>query len=168
MKKKLSKLTLNAGAFNSGIFFKTMATIDDLLEKWERYDVLSTVRQSIINTKEDLLEVQRLQMLEGKNSDGEEIGEYKSEKYALKKYEINPVPGLGVPDLRLTGEWQGELDVEVGSDTVTIKAPENEKTPRLIELFGLQILGLNQESSAVYSVQYLQPEFIKLATDALR
>lgn len=145
-----------------------MATIDELIDKWERYDVLSTVRQAIVNTKEQLLETQRLQMLEGLNAEGDKIGKYKNQKYAIKKFDLNPVPGLGTPDLRLTGQWQGEIDAEIGSDTVTIKAPENEKTPRLIELFGLRILGLNEESSIVYSVQYLKPEFIKLANDALR
>lgn len=126
------------------------------------------MRQAFVNTKEQLLEVQRLQMLEGLNADGDKIGKYKNPKYALRKNEMNPVPGLGVPDLNLTGQWQGELDVKIDADTIEIIAPDNDKTANLVSKFTARIIGLNEYSSKVYAQQYLKPEFIRLMKDALR
>lgn len=102
---------------------------------------------------------QRNQMHSGLNREGKPIGKYRSPAYAKKKNALNPIPGLGVPDLKLTGEFYKGIYSEVRGDKIIIDSTDG-KTPALANRFGEEIFGLNKESKAE-AVKEIKPVLIK-------
>lgn len=103
---------------------------------------------------------QRAQMMEGKNMEGDKIGRYRNPAYARLKNAMNPVPGLGFPDLKLTGEFHREIYTEIRGDKVIIDST-NEKTEALAKRFGEAIFGLNQDRKSELVKTELQPVFME-------
>ena len=89
-------------------------------------------------------------MHKGLNADGDPIGQYQSEIYAEMKHSMNPLPGFGVPDLKLTGAFYRATSVSVGSQTLKIDSSDSKST-ELQAKYGKEIFGLN----GVYKREYL-------------
>ena len=64
----------------------------------------------------------RKQMYAGIRTDGEKIKpDYHNSNYAKYKQAKNPIPGLGTPDLFLTGKFYKTLDTELVGMTMKVK-----------------------------------------------
>jgi hypothetical protein len=108
------------------------------------------ITSSLEQTKEQLANLNVEQMHKGLNAQGEPIGQYRNEVYAEMKHSMNPQPGFGVPDLRLTGAFYRATSVSVNSQSIVIDSSDS-KSADLQAKYGKEIFGLN----GVYKREYL-------------
>lgn len=132
-----------------------MATINSLLQKFQSLDTDEIINDSLVATTPEFEDAQRLQLTAGKTKTGEAIQPtYMSNKYAAAKNEMNTLPGLGVPDLKLTGSFYEGIDVEVGGDAFDIIS-KDEKGPQLENKYP-DIFGLGTDFKKDY-IEILSP-----------
>lgn len=136
----------------------------NLFEKYEQVQQLN-IEQSVIEGFESSLDdftiEQKKQLLAGYDGTGSLIGDkepYVNAQYAFEKYRLNPLPGLGNPDLNLTGDFQGPLDSKLQGDTVVIDSPDS-KTPELEAKYGT-IFGLAGDFRQSFIDESLRPNII--------
>lgn len=144
-----------------------MTTIGDIKRRFKALDINDQAQQAIDDTREPLIEKQKGQLLQGLNAKGNKIGKYRNNKYARVKNQMNPLPGLGTPDLKLTGAFHKGLFVDVRTDTYVIESGD-EKNDDLQDKYGTEILGLNKESRVEYVKEDLRPRFLKNVRKKLR
>lgn len=120
----------------------------------------------MIQTKDQLLNVQRDQMIHGISSQGDGIGLYRSEEYADKKYEQSPLAGYGNVDLRLTGDFYNAMKATPVEEGLAIYSTDK-KAKGLEEKYGASIYTLSKLYKPKYIV-VLQPVFIGNVVDSLR
>jgi hypothetical protein len=129
----------------------------DLLERLNRIDPNEVAAQAIESTKPELVNLQEDQMMQGLNAKGEKIGRYRSQAYARRKNQMNPLPGFGVPDLRLTGSFHRGLGAIVQENSTTLTSDDS-KADALAKKYG-DIFGLSPQKLAEYR-GVLQPKVV--------
>lgn len=144
-----------------------MATIDQLIKRAKSLKFREIIRESVEETRSEIVQAQRDQMLHGLKSDGKKIGKYKNPDYARKKYQMNQLAGMGNVDLKYTGEFQSEAFVDTRNDSVVFGSADNVpvdtgdgtmgKTDKLVEQYGGDIFGLSPSYAAEYSQNHLGP-----------
>ncbi|PHJ59272.1 hypothetical protein VF04_35005 [Nostoc linckia z7] len=92
---------------------------------------------------------QRDQMLHGKDKNGNPIGKYRSGVYAIDKYRLSSLAGLGFADLKLTGAFHRGIFLKVNGDSYGFDSTDS-KTGKLTTKYGDRIWGL----SAPYAAQW--------------
>ena len=122
------------------------------------------IRDVLLLRQEDILEAQRIQLLAGKDSGGEDIHPFYSEdlkpsgyfysvesagRYAAWKqdltYPYTVTRNPDAPNLYITGKFYKELGVEFGVDTlgiIDLTAYAN----RIMVKYGVNVFGLSNES----------------------
>ena len=122
------------------------------------------IRDVLLLRQEDILEAQRIQLLAGKDSGGEDIHPFYSEdlkpsgyfysvesagRYAAWKqdltYPYTVTRNPDAPNLYITGKFHKELGVEFGVDTlgiIDLTAYAN----RIMVKYGVNVFGLSNES----------------------
>ena len=81
-------------------------TIVSLAEKFNSLNTDKIINESLNETKDEFKSINKEQLRAGKTNTGKNIApKYRSKKYALAKNQMNPLPGLGNPDLHLTGAF---------------------------------------------------------------
>lgn len=125
----------------------------------------SLIREVLLLRQEDILEAQRIQLLAGKDSGGEDIHPFYSEdlkenggyfysvesagRYSAWKetlsypYTVDRNPDA--PNLYIDGTFYSELDVDFGTDTLGIIGT-TDKANRIIAKYGKDTFGLNYAS----------------------
>lgn len=134
-----------------------MATLNELTN---RLFALSSehnyfIPDAIVETKNELIEYQKSQMLHGLNAEGSKIGRYKNKDYARKKANMNPLAGYWQVDLRYRGEFHRNMDVKFFTNSFQVFS-RDEKYDMLTEKYGETIWGLNDEFARDYSATYLK------------
>ena len=145
-----------------GFFY--MATVNQLRSRLTALNVKDVSFRSVEETKEVITEIQRQQMFQGLNAEGKKIGRYRSNKYARVKNEMNPLPGLGIPDLKLTGAFYAKMETDVTPE-VFKSFSTDEKNAELTAKY--DPFGLNKESKSKYAGK-LRPVFIKNVKENLK
>jgi hypothetical protein len=114
---------------------------------------------SVAAVKEDYVSAQKSQLTEGLTSSGGTFRKYQSNAYARKKNAINPLPGLGNPDLKLTGAFYGGIVATVESGKLKIKSNDS-KALDLEAKYGKQkIYGLQPEEMLDFVQNKVRPSF---------
>ena len=126
-------------------------------------DVKQASYEAVVQTKEVITDLQKEQMYQGLNSEGKKIGRYRNNKYARAKFDMNPLPGLGIPDLKLTGAFYAGFKTEVTPE-IFITSSTDEKNADLTAKY--DPFGLDQESKTEYADK-LKPVFTKNVRDKL-
>lgn len=135
--------------------------INELISNTEKIDIIAMVDDAVHNTSTELVRLQRLQMLRGQNRKGFKIGVYKNKAYAIRKHLMNPLPGESFVDARLTGAFHAAIFAD-DRETYVVLDSSDEKTERLIEMYGEELFGLNDEHALEYSSEYLGPEITEI------
>lgn len=92
-----------------------MSVVLKQLQNSARIDPYVILAELVIKHSTKILEAQKEQLKSGRNADGKKITpKYASKSYGLAKNKMNSLPGLGTPDLFLTGELYRRLDLIVG------------------------------------------------------
>lgn len=134
-----------------------MTTVNSFKSRVQSLDIGLVAYQSVDETKDLITGIQRQQMFHGLNAKGEKIGRYRNSKYARVKNEMNPLPGVGIPDLKVTGAFYGGFKTVV-TPQVFITTSSDGKNAELTEKY--DPFGLNMESKSEYSKE-LKPIFVK-------
>lgn len=134
-----------------------MATIRGLYNRMKALDTDQVIEQSVAETADSYANLNAEQMHKGINSQGEQIGQYKSEAYAEMKNIQNPLPGFGVVDLRLTGDFYAGIKTTVSGEKVTTESSDP-KNDQLVEKYG-PVFGLSDRYRREYLNEGLRPVF---------
>ena len=98
----------NSIVIKQGKNFKSLNKIDLLTD-------------SVNNNDKTIIKSQQDQMFSGKDNANRKIKpKYKSEKYSEYKNKENPLPGKGIPDLKLSGDMYNSMFLEVSDNEYTI------------------------------------------------
>ena len=150
-----------------------MGILDDLLIRVKTVDggmrTGSLVREAVVNHPDDILDLQREQLFEGKRPDGEDIRPFYSEdlkpsgyfysvesagRYAAWKQSgiSYPYSARGrnpdAPNLYINGRFHDELGVEFTADTVGVVATTNYATT-IMAKYGMDTFGLSATNWSV-------------------
>lgn len=142
-----------------------MGILDDLLTRVRTVESGlkggSLVRDAIVNHGEDILDLQRQQLFEGKASSGEDLRPYYSEdikprgwfhsvesagRYAAWKDSVISYPysaqrNPDAPNLYVDGKFHSEIGVQFGTDAVEV-IPETNYAKTIMTKYGLRSFGL--------------------------
>ena len=144
-----------------------MSTVADLLDVVEKVNLKEVIDQSINDTKEDYIRLNTEQQLfKGLATDGRQLQPlYKSNSYAKKKNAMNPIPGFGVPDLKLTGSFYANQKLSVQGDEIMLDSDVNH-TQYLEKNYGAdKIFGLDDENQEEYNFGAFQNALTEKITD---
>lgn len=136
-----------------------MGTAAELLKDLQAVNVEQVAKDSITATLPDYTEANRRQMLEGKGKD-RNIGRYRNPQYAAFKSQLNPKPGRGNVDLKLTGSFQDKMKAVLTGSDIDVSSSDN-KESGLIEKYGGQIYGLNVKSQDEYNQESFLPQLFQ-------
>ena len=134
-----------------------------MIKRMNALNVQEVSFNSVVETKEIITEIQREQMFQGLNGQGKKIGRYRNNKYARAKNEMNPLPGLGIPDLKLTGAFYAGFKTDVTPETFSTSSIDK-KNAALTEKY--DPFGLDKESKSEYAGK-LRPVFVKNVKEKL-
>lgn len=141
-----------------------MSTINELRSRLTALNVKEVSYESVVETKELITEIQREQMFQGLNAEGKKIGRYRSNKYARAKNEMNPLPGLGIPDLKLTGAFYRGFETKVTPEIFSTSSTD-EKNDELTAKY--DPFGLDKDSKSEYT-EKLRPVLVKNVKEKLK
>lgn len=129
-----------------------MGTIRALLRGFQSIRLEQQIPKIIESDAELLANYNKDQLNRGLTSKGEEISPgYASPIYESEKNALNPLPGLGVPDLKLTGAFYGGFNVTAGYTGIFTFDSSDSKTPQLEAKYGKYIFGLTNENKKIYA-----------------
>lgn len=102
-------------------------------------------RRAIVENQEELLDLNIAQLESGKDSLGAFLDQYASDAYAkFKKFHGSQAP-LGIPDLKLEGDFHSGFILKAdGSEFIFTST--DEKKDRLVDKYGEDIFGLSEDS----------------------
>jgi spore cortex formation protein SpoVR/YcgB (stage V sporulation) len=143
-----------------------MTTPGDMLDALEELNLKEVVLEAIEDQKQEYLKLNLEQLYEGKGSDGDPIEpEYASFSYAQQKNYMNPTPGFGTPDLKVTGAFYEGMEIEVDEDELTEESPV-EYAQYLDENYGEnQIYGLTPDNHQEFVQEILQPLIVEKVSE---
>lgn len=132
-------------------------TISSLAENFRKLNTDKVIDESFRETTDSFEKLQKDQLKAGKTNKGDTIRpRYRSPKYARVKNEMNPLPGIGVPDLFLTGKFYSGIDAEPGRDVIDIISKDS-KGPELENKYP-NIFGLGTNFKKQYLEEDLRPK----------
>ena len=136
-------------------------TIIQKLENFKalKRDLRVIAMDSLVDTQDEYLDMQRDQMTRGINSDGGEIGMYRSQAYQYMKERMNPLAG-GTVDLKLTGDFQAELTLRRMSNKEYSIYSQDVKAPMLKKKYGEIIYFLSHAWMEQYRANSWKPNFM--------
>lgn len=136
-----------------------MTTINKIRNRIASLDIADEAATAIDQSRNVIINEQKDQLLHGLRADGTKIGKYKNRAYALKKAAMNPLPGVGFMDWKLTGELHSDIFIDVRPETFVIDSVDS-KTGGLIDRFG-DPFGLTLESRKTVINTRLRLDFVR-------
>jgi hypothetical protein len=122
-----------------------MATIREVLNNVKSFNLTTAAMDVVSENKEKLIAIQNKRLTtKGHGSDDNKLRPYKNKRYAIYKHEMNPLPGLGVPDLKLRGDYLNASYVNVLGNGAFEMGSNDWKEAKLRDMFGPN-LGLSDK-----------------------
>ena len=137
-----------------------MATIHEKLRLIKTVDIAKIALAIVAETKDEVIDKNRAQLLDGVDKTGKKLKTYRSPAYAKKKHERNPFPGYGIADLYNTGAFQDGFKLKILTKNSFDIFSSDSKSSDLIKKYGANIFGLNTESKKEYSKETMQPKLV--------
>lgn len=127
-----------------------MGTIKKIQTQVRRLDLRSQMPVLIEQTANEIEELNKAQLYQrGEDSTGTKLDPYRSTIYGEFKHRMNPSPGLGTPDLFLTGAFYRGFFVRVTPTTFGVDSRDS-KSSDLKRKYGETIFGLTRASKRDY------------------
>lgn len=143
-----------------------MRTIANFLQAVNDQDLPFLAVNSMADTAPEYIKEQKDQLYSGFDSKGQRLLSYRSSIYAKKKNEMNSIPGLGNPDLKLTGAFYNSMRADIDNDGLMVYATDD-KTSMLDKKYGNDIYTLGNDWKVAY-IEILAPVFVANVVDSLR
>lgn len=142
-----------------------MSTVFDILRRFQDFNARRIAMQAMAKTGDKMLDLNRDQLYHGLKSDGHRMQRYRSKQYAQQKNEMNPLPGLGNPDLFLTGRTYESMEIDFNGEQIEYLMND---PYGLREKYGDEIQGLHEKNKSFHARENLMPVFVNLAKEKLR
>lgn len=144
-------------------------TLHELQRRLKGFNILTELADSVDETKEAVVELNREQLLHGLDSEGNYLSPtyledpfFKSpesgKRYAEWKARIEPKRDkpFFVPNLFITGRYHSTIDLSVTQETM-VTTSDDPAADSIEAKFGEDIYGLNSESKSEYIPNHLLP-----------
>lgn len=119
--------------------------LKELAEKAKRIDV-DKLALSVAQANAGLiLERQKQQLTVGENSNGNDVGKYKSNRYARFKSSIGSQAPFGIVDLKVSGQLYDKLETKITEKDYSIDSKVSYSKYQ-IDRYGANIYGLQEEN----------------------
>jgi len=122
-------------------------SFDTTIGKWKRglssFDQI--FRKAVIEHQEKILDLNTAQLEIGKDSLGELLFSYASDSYAEFKKALGSKSPLGIPDLKLEGDFYSGFVLKFDGSEFFITSTD-EKKDHLRDKYGEDIFGLGEDS----------------------
>lgn len=144
-----------------------MATIEQLYEAFGSVNLREDLQVLILENGSAMAELVESQLEGGKLSTGNSITpSYASGYYATKKNAMNSLPGYGVPDLKVTGDYYAGIGVAIKSeDEYDIESDVDYANNASIAQYGQETLALSDDNKQVFCDDTLGPAISKYITE---
>ena len=106
------------------------------------------------DTQDDFLRLNKEQMLQGQDNEGNRIGEYEFGWYADFKSKLNPAAG-GTVDLKVSGNFHDGMFMNITAKNYLVDSRDG-KTMVLLSWYP-KAFGLSPDSKATYRSEYFFP-----------
>lgn len=137
-----------------------MATARALYRRAQKVDIDSAIQDAFLQNKEYFEEQNRKQLTAGFDKQGARLRRYRSPKYARVKNAVNPLPGLGNPDLKVTGAFHRGIHIARFTPTALTLTSTNSKAENLLKSYP-NVLGLGGTYKKDFINTRLRPAFIR-------
>src|ERR1700688_2324220 len=136
-----------------------MTTISELYEAFGQINLREDLQILILENGTAIAELVESQLEQGKLGNDTKIAPtYANKYYSKKKYGMNPTPGYGVPDLKVTGEYYKGIGVAIRSaDEYVIESDVPYALQPSITQYGDELLALSDENKQIYCNDTLGP-----------
>jgi hypothetical protein len=127
-----------------------MCSVAEMIRRLESVNIQGDSAEAIESTSADFARLNTAQMYQGLDSKGARISPgYRNPSYSRKKNLMNPTPGLGVPDLKLTGAFYRGLSIKVQDADIIIDSDVD--YAKYLEANYTNIFyGLDEDSKRIY------------------
>jgi hypothetical protein len=127
-----------------------MSTINEMLTRFEQVNLVELTADAMEQQPNVSVELNRDQMLEGKRSNNEQIGEYRP----LSVFERSRIGRqTSYVDLYLTGEFQSRMYQKINGDDFDLDSSDT-KRDKLVFQYKDNIFGLTSESKRIAWIEY--------------
>lgn len=143
--------------------------LENKIAALKSFDFEAEAISIITDNKDNLLEMQKKQLMDGIGVDGEYIRPFYSENpyfkttekayaYALWKQKITPNPSrpIDVPNLFINGQYHESLMININNDEIEIHGTDNNAAD--IESVHSTALGINEENRTDFAQNILFPQ----------
>jgi hypothetical protein len=131
-----------------------MGKLRDYITHLRKVDLEEVARKAVADNDSLVIDMNTSQLMEGKDSEGNDLAPYRNPDYAAFKATLNP---KGVTDLKLSGDFHRGFFLRKQQFPMTIES-QDYKEERLTKKYGEQIFGLNQENKEELAKSYVLPE----------
>jgi len=125
-----------------------MATISKFASNFSKIDIPTQLPIIIQELEPEAIAYNQQQLYRSSvDRFGKSLKQYQSPSYALYKYRRNPLPGLGKPDLNLTGTLYRGMYLKVTGKSFYLGSYDAKET-KVERKYGKDIWGLTRENKA--------------------
>lgn len=118
-----------------------MLTIKGLSRSFQKLDTNKAIQNGVEKSLPEMIKRNKVQMNRGKTKFDTKISpSYRRNKYARIKNEMNPIPGLGTPDLYVTGDFQSKINMTLEGNVIIQKSSDYKAEwlePKYDDIYGL-------------------------------
>ena len=146
-----------------------MATAAQVYNRFKTLNLNKEAIKVVVDRKVDMIHFNQQQLLNsGTDKEGNQLKRYRSDSYAKRKHQRNPLPGLGVPDLYDTGAFFESMKLEVINEKKYRIYATDSKTKELIKKYGNSILGLSYTSRVDMIKDFFRKDFMANVKEHLK
>lgn len=139
-----------------------MGTAFQLLDLLDKIQLRPIVVMCVEQSQYEILAFNRGKLYEGRNRYGQPISpQYQSGEYAEAKQDHNPKPGLGVPDLYVTGEFYNGMFMVVNASQYSFTIESKDEKATKLEVKYKDIFGIAPEDNGYLANEILKPKIVK-------
>lgn len=132
-----------------------------MVQRLIELDIDGLAKQSLGINSNVMTDLIKEQLTSGYSAKGKIKPKYRNHAYARMKSEMNALPGIGTPDLRLTGAFYNSIQVDIGGQDVEFLATDS-KSESLTEKYGDEVLGMSEKQHNYLVEEPLYSTFIGL------
>ena len=142
-----------------------MATLREMSKRLKNLDTTKIYIQVMNQESEQVLDMNRSQLLLGLTSRGKKIKpKYRNKRYAQKKRKLNSKPGIGTPDLKLSGDFHNSFTLKKKNNDYEFDATVSYKkyiTPSRGDYGYDNVFGLNPKNQKKFNNEIFYPEYME-------
>jgi len=97
-------------------------SLQKLAQKAKRINIMQLALKEANANSELIADLNRQQLIVGENGNGQDVGVYKSKRYASFKKRIGSIAPSGIVDLKLSGNLYKEIKARITPATITINS----------------------------------------------